>query len=287
MDTSLGTLEGSQDHFTLSVPEASDVELLLTWGDASDLDMFVTGAATGSAATAGHPERLLLENVKGNLSIAVDPYLVTGVPNTTYTLTATVVGVSGDSDGDGIADGDDRCPQVAGPAPTGCPDSDGDGVADVYDLCPDVPGNGANGCPIPATEQIHVYVDGVLAASQDVDTSGDLDTFELDVTVPAGAHELTIEWEDDGEVLATDHRTVVHATAGADRDGDGVADGSDNCVKQPNADQADLDGDGDGDACDKDIDGDGHSNAKERAQGTDPYDPNSFPGRKKGTAAGL
>ena len=93
---------------------------------------------------------------------------------------------------------------MAGPAPSGCPDSDGDGVADVYDLCPDEPGNGAEGCPIPATEHVHVYVDGVLAASQDVDTSGELDAFAIDVTVPAGTHELTIEWEDDGEVLATD-----------------------------------------------------------------------------------
>jgi len=29
------------------------------------------------------------------------------------------------------------------------------------------------------------------------------------------------------------------------------------------------------------IDGDGHPNAKERAQGTDPYDATSYPGRKK------
>ena len=282
-DTSFGVSTATRHKFTLNVPEQSDVELLLGWGDASDLDLYVTGAATGSAASAGQPERLLLENVRGQLDIEVDPYLVLGVPGTTYTLTATLVGVSGDSDGDGVPDGDDRCPSVAGPAPSGCPDTDGDGVPDVYDLCPSEPGNGAQGCPIPATEQVNVYVDGVLAGSQDVDTSDKIDTFALDVTIPAGSHELRIEWEDDGDVIATDYRTVVHATAGTDRDGDGVADGSDNCQKQPNADQADLDHDGLGNACDSDIDGDGHSNSKEKAQGTDPYDPTSYPGRKKGT----
>jgi hypothetical protein len=281
-DSSFG-VTGARHKFTLTVPESSDVELLLGWGDSSDLDLYTTGAATGSAASSGKPERLLLENVKGQLNIEVDPYLITGVPSTTYTLTATLVPVSGDSDGDGVSDGDDRCPSVAGPAPSGCPDADGDGVPDVYDLCPNEAGNGAEGCPIPATEKVKVYVDGVLAGGQDVDTSDEIDTFSIDVTVPAGSHELRIEWEDDGEVIATDYRTVVHTSPGTDRDGDGVADSRDNCLKQPNANQADLDHDGLGDACDNDIDGDGHSNSKERAQGTDPYNPNSYPGRKTST----
>ena len=52
-----------------------------------------------------------------------------------------------DSDNDGIGDGDDSCPNDVGLKElNGCPDSDADGVADVVDLCPEVPGT-ANGCP--------------------------------------------------------------------------------------------------------------------------------------------
>jgi outer membrane protein OmpA-like peptidoglycan-associated protein len=54
-----------------------------------------------------------------------------------------------DADGDGIKDSDDACPNVAGlAAMNGCPDSDGDGVADKDDACPNAKGTKANkGCP--------------------------------------------------------------------------------------------------------------------------------------------
>lgn len=59
-----------------------------------------------------------------------------------------------DTDGDGVPDLDDLCPEVPGPASNhGCPvftDRDGDGVADDIDRCPDVPGPRENfGCPWP------------------------------------------------------------------------------------------------------------------------------------------
>ncbi len=54
-----------------------------------------------------------------------------------------------DSDGDGIEDREDRCPNEAGPKEfNGCPDSDGDGIPNIDDKCPDVAGLAEfDGCP--------------------------------------------------------------------------------------------------------------------------------------------
>jgi len=54
-----------------------------------------------------------------------------------------------DTDGDGIYDKDDACPEVPGlEAFNGCPDSDGDGIEDGKDDCPNEAGSQEmNGCP--------------------------------------------------------------------------------------------------------------------------------------------
>ena len=54
-----------------------------------------------------------------------------------------------DKDGDGIADKDDKCPDVKGEAAfNGCPDTDKDGIADPDDKCPTEAGVAAlQGCP--------------------------------------------------------------------------------------------------------------------------------------------
>ena len=54
-----------------------------------------------------------------------------------------------DTDGDGIYDKDDACPDVAGLKQfNGCPDTDGDGIVDASDACPTEFGLAAlNGCP--------------------------------------------------------------------------------------------------------------------------------------------
>lgn len=55
-----------------------------------------------------------------------------------------------DSDSDGVLDADDHCPREAGDLPNGCndPDKDGDGVPVPCDKCPDEKGVAPDGCPI-------------------------------------------------------------------------------------------------------------------------------------------
>ncbi|MBP6687812.1 MAG: OmpA family protein [Lacibacter sp.] len=57
-----------------------------------------------------------------------------------------------DTDADGVTDKDDQCPTEKGTL-NGCPDTDGDAVADKDDKCKDVAGFARyNGCPIPDTD---------------------------------------------------------------------------------------------------------------------------------------
>lgn len=76
-----------------------------------------------------------------------------GVPNADDTCPneagLATLGGCPDADGDGIADKDDDCPNVAGIADlNGCPDADGDGVSDDVDACPNEAGlANLNGCP--------------------------------------------------------------------------------------------------------------------------------------------
>ncbi|MDR6969438.1 outer membrane protein OmpA-like peptidoglycan-associated protein [Flavobacterium arsenatis] len=86
-----------------------------------------------------------------------------------------------DTDGDGIYDKDDACPEVAGPKElNGCPDTDGDTVLDKDDACPDVAGLVEfQGCPdtdgdgIQDKEDACVDVPGLKEFQGCPDTDGD------------------------------------------------------------------------------------------------------------------
>ncbi|MEY2567657.1 MAG: hypothetical protein QOE35_2186 [Actinomycetota bacterium] len=213
---------GTRHNYNLDVPATSDVEFNLTWTDTvggTDLDMRVTGAANSGSdgASSGPSEHFVMHGVKGLLHLEVDPYMVTDPNGSTYTLTATTTPSGGgvDTDGDGVIDADDQCPDTPGTTATGCPDRDGDGVADVADACPDAAGTGRDGCPVAATEHVRVYVDDVLTGSQDVDTVDGPDAFAIPVDVTSGSHVLRVDWEDRGNVIASQSIDVSGPTAPA------------------------------------------------------------------------
>lgn len=133
--------------------------------------------------------------------------------------TAGLVELNGcpDSDKDGIADKNDKCPTEAGLAEfEGCPDSDGDGIPDVKDECPSQAGLEAfNGCPdmdndsVPDLRDDCPEVPGPVEYNGCPDTDGDmvLDTMDRCPTVPG----------------------LVALKGCPDTDGDGIADIDDKC----------------------------------------------------------
>lgn len=118
-------------------------------------------------------------------------------PNTPAGVAVDEDGCPVDSDGDGVPDYQDDCPDEPGsPALNGCPDSDGDGIPDKDDECPDTPGlKKFNGCP-------------------DSDEDGVPDIRDKCPDTPAGA-----PVDEDGCPL--------------DSDGDGVPDYLDECPNEP------------------------------------------------------
>ncbi|WBX73889.1 OmpA family protein [Tenacibaculum pacificus] len=126
-----------------------------------------------------------------------------------------------DTDGDGIFDKDDACPEVAGLKEfNGCPDTDGDGIKDADDACPEVAGLAAlNGCP-------------------DADADGIADKNDACPTVKGTkANNGCPDTDGDGVVDGKDKCPTVAgpvANAGCpyvDTDGDSVLDKDDKCPK--------------------------------------------------------
>ncbi len=136
-------------------------------------------------------------------------------PDTRPGVKINLEGCDLDTDGDGIADADDSCPEQKGTI-KGCPDSDNDGVKDSEDKCPTVAGIATfGGCPdtdkdgIQDSEDKCPTVAGISKFAGCPDTDGDgLQDAEDKCPTIAGKAEL----------------------AGCpDGDGDGIADGDDKC----------------------------------------------------------
>jgi outer membrane protein OmpA-like peptidoglycan-associated protein len=155
-----------------------------------------------------------------------------------------------DTDNDGVADRNDKCPNtLAGVAvdKTGCPlDKDIDGVADYLDECPDVLGLGTlNGCPDTDKDGIADSKDRCpdvagpvdLKGCQDVDKDGVADIDDKCPNTTAGykvnASGCPLDNDNDGvanEVdLCPDAAGPIALKGCADTDGDGVTDNNDRC----------------------------------------------------------
>jgi len=102
-----------------------------------------------------------------------------------------------DTDGDGISDKNDACPDVFGLKQfNGCPDSDGDGIINKSDACPEAFGLAAlNGCPdtdedgIADKDDACPYHAGLSALKGCPDTDGDgiIDPSDRCPTIPGPA----------------------------------------------------------------------------------------------------
>ncbi|KJD33973.1 cell envelope biogenesis protein OmpA [Tamlana nanhaiensis] len=124
-----------------------------------------------------------------------------------------------DTDGDGIYDKDDACPEVAGlEAFNGCPDTDGDGIEDAKDDCPNEAGLAElNGCPDSDGDGIADKDDNcptvaglkALAGCPDADGDGVTDADDKCPEVAGPAANKGCPWPD--------------------TDGDGVLDKDDKC----------------------------------------------------------
>ncbi|WP_187271003.1 OmpA family protein [Neolewinella aurantiaca] len=115
---------------------------------------------------------------------------------------------SPDRDGDRIADGQDKCPDLPGMSTAdGCPDADRDGTPDSEDLCPDVQGDkSANGCPdydkdgIPDDKDQCPYEAGKkrLRGCPDIDGDGVPDDIDNCPNTPGGLYTGCPDSDNDG-----------------------------------------------------------------------------------------
>jgi gliding motility-associated-like protein len=208
------------------------------------------------------------------------------IPNkyNSASIQASFIVAVGDTDGDGILDPFDLCPNTPAGATVnsdGCAasqrDTDGDGVVDSLDNCvttsnadqSDTDGDGVgdvcdNAPNTPNSDQADTDRDGIPDADDDDDDNDGVPDAQDDF--PKDPNETT-DTDGDGQ----------GDNADTDLDNDGVLNSIDNCLSTPNADQLDTDGDGIGDACDSDVDGDGLSDADEITCGTDPLLASSKP----------
>jgi len=183
-----------------------------------------------SGKTSIYLEGKYMDGLKPTMEKEYKPHGITDIKDNIYAVTAGLefgLGKAKDSDGDGVPDRKDKCPNTpAGVAvdADGCPlDRDGDGVPDYKDHCPDTPGLASlNGCPDKDGDGIADHLDecpdvpGLKKFNGCPDTDGD------------GVPDPKDECPDTPKGCAVDAKGCP-----LDTDGDGIIDCQDDCPTQP------------------------------------------------------
>lgn len=115
---------------------------------------------SGSFVAKGGEKYVTIGAFKGSFTVTttVQPKIENDNKRAYYYVTGGTLSkvLEGDSDGDGVLDKDDACPNTYGTL-NGCPDRDGDGVADKDDHCPDVVGSKIlHGCVLSSEDLIFI-----------------------------------------------------------------------------------------------------------------------------------
>jgi len=188
----------------------------------------------------------VFSNVLSNLNHLTKYYVRSYVINaigTYYSDVSDFTTLDIDTDGDGITDSNDNCPNTANPNQEDadndgigdvCDDSDNDGILDSNDNCKSI----AN------SNQEDIDNDGIGDVCDDDNDNDGLNNNIDNCPNTANPNQEDADGDGIGDVCDDDD------------DNDGILDINDNCPLIANPNQEDIDNDGIGDVCD-DSDGDG------------------------------